>query len=58
MAKEPARFRGLVGAARAADRAGRRDVARANYAELITLVSRADTALVEIEEAKRFLARP
>jgi tetratricopeptide (TPR) repeat protein len=56
--KEPHRFRGYYGAARAAEQAG--DVARAriHYERLLTLAQGADTERPELAHAKAYLARP
>ncbi len=43
MAKEPNRFRGIAGAARAAGAAGDRAAARTYYAQLLTICQKADT---------------
>lgn len=56
--KEPNRFRGYYGAARAAELAGDRARARDHYAKLVALVERADTDRPEVKEAKAFLAKP
>jgi Tfp pilus assembly protein PilF len=50
------RFRGLHGAARAAERAGQRDRARSHYEALLKLSERADGERVEIRQARAFLA--
>ncbi len=55
--KEPNRFRGFYGAARAAEMAGDRDKAARNYRELLALSQRADAERPEIQQAKAFLAR-
>jgi hypothetical protein len=52
--KEPNRLRGYYGAARAAELAGRTDVARANYAKLLEPTERADSDRVEIARARAF----
>jgi tetratricopeptide (TPR) repeat protein len=57
-AKEPNRFRGFYGAARAASLAGDRAKARDQYAKLVTLAERADSDRPEIREAKGFLGKP
>lgn len=49
--KEPNRLRGYYGAARAAELAGRTDVARDNYAKLLELTERADSDRLEIARA-------
>ena len=51
---EPNRFRGLAGAARAAELAGSRDKARDFYTKLIALAATADTERPEITQAKAF----
>ncbi len=54
MAKEPNRFRGVYGAARAATEAGDRDKARSYYARLIEICTRADTPpRPELQEARK-----
>ena len=53
----PNRFRGYMGAARAADAAGDRQQAAAYFAKLVELASNADSDRFEIREAKAFLAR-
>ena len=57
LAREPRRARALYGAARAAERAGNRAVARARYEELIRLMDRADPSRPEPKAARAFLAR-
>jgi tetratricopeptide (TPR) repeat protein len=52
------RYRGLYGAAKAAERAGDRQTARAYYEKLLALCSHADTARPELAEAKGYLSRP
>jgi tetratricopeptide (TPR) repeat protein len=54
--KEPNRLRGYYGAARAAELAGRADLARANYLKLVELTSRADSDRAEIARARAFVA--
>ncbi len=51
------RYRGFYGAAKAAERSGDRQAARAFYEKLVTLCSRADTERPELVEAKTYLAR-
>jgi tetratricopeptide (TPR) repeat protein len=53
---EPNRFRGLYGAAKAAQASGEREKARHYYAKLVSLCERADTDRPEIKEAKTFLS--
>jgi tetratricopeptide (TPR) repeat protein len=57
MAKEPNRFRGLYGAAKAAALSGDREKARAHYGKLLALCSHADADRTELKEAKSFLAK-
>lgn len=54
---EPNRFRGLHGAARAAELSGNREKARAYYAQLVALGEGADGERAEIQQAKTFLSR-
>jgi tetratricopeptide (TPR) repeat protein len=54
---EPNRFRGLYGAAKAAERSGDREKARAYYSKLLDLCREADTTRPELVEAKKFLAK-
>ncbi len=54
---EPNRFRGLYGAARAAELSGDREKARTYYASLVALCEKADTERPELKEAKAFLAK-
>jgi hypothetical protein len=54
---EPNRFRGLFGAARAADLAGDRERARTYYAQLLALAEHADTARPELQQARAYLAQ-
>jgi tetratricopeptide (TPR) repeat protein len=51
----PNRFRGLLGAARAADKAGDRKRAGDFFTKLVELSTKADTDRAEIREAKAFL---
>jgi tetratricopeptide (TPR) repeat protein len=55
---EPNRFKGLYGAARAAELAGEKEKARAFYNKLIALAEQADSERPELDEAKTFLAQP
>jgi tetratricopeptide (TPR) repeat protein len=57
MKREPNRFNGTYGAARAAELAGDRDKARAYYTKLTTIAERADTERPEIRQAKAYLGR-
>jgi tetratricopeptide (TPR) repeat protein len=54
---EPNRFRGLYGAAKAAQASGDREKARHYYAKLVSLCERADTDRPEIKEAKAYLTK-
>jgi tetratricopeptide (TPR) repeat protein len=51
------RFKGLYGAARAAELSGDREKARTYYASLLALCEKADTERPELKEAKAFLAK-
>jgi tetratricopeptide (TPR) repeat protein len=53
--REPNRFNGTYGAARAAELAGNRAKARKYYEQLLTLGARADTERPELREAKAYL---
>jgi Flp pilus assembly protein TadD len=55
-AKEPNRFQGYAGAAKAADRLGNKDAARQNYQQLVVLTANADTERPEVATAKTYLA--
>jgi tetratricopeptide (TPR) repeat protein len=57
-AVEPNRFRGLYGAARAAELAGDREKAMTYYAALVTLGAQADTERLELRQARAFVAQP
>jgi tetratricopeptide (TPR) repeat protein len=54
--KEPNRYHGYAGAALAAERAGDKDKARANYTKLVALAGDADAARPELAAARRYLA--
>jgi tetratricopeptide (TPR) repeat protein len=56
-AKEPNRFRGFLGAARAAEKLGDKAAAKANYEKLIALAASADTDRPEVAAAKKFVAQ-
>jgi hypothetical protein len=56
-ATEPNRFRGLYGAARAAEAAGEMPQARAHYTALVALGEHADTERAELRQARAFLAQ-
>jgi tetratricopeptide (TPR) repeat protein len=53
--ENPNRYRGLYGAARAAEMAGDRPKAVGYYEKLVALASKADTARPEISRAKAFI---
>jgi hypothetical protein len=53
---EPNRFRGLAGAARAAQRAGDRAKASTYYTRLVALAERGDSTRPELREARAFLS--
>ena len=57
MRVEPNRFRGLYGAARAAELSGDRTKARTYYSQLVTLGEKADGERPELRQAKTFLGR-
>jgi hypothetical protein len=57
MQREPNRFNGFYGAARAAELSGDRDKARKHYASLIALCEQADSDRPELQQAKMFLAQ-
>jgi tetratricopeptide (TPR) repeat protein len=55
-AKEPNRFQGFAGAAKAAEALGDTEAARDNYKQLVTLTANADTERPELATAKTYLA--
>lgn len=55
--RDPNRFRGIYGAARAAEASGNPQAAREYYAKLQTLTADRDTERPELAHAKAFLAR-
>jgi tetratricopeptide (TPR) repeat protein len=55
---EPNRFKGLYGAARAAELAGDKEKARTFYTKLVALAEQADSERPELDEARTFLAQP
>ncbi len=55
--REPNRFRGYYGAARAAEAAGDAAKAKLYYGKLIALAANADSARPELERAKAYAAR-
>jgi tetratricopeptide (TPR) repeat protein len=54
---EPNRFRGLYGAAQAAELSGETDKARTYYRKLVEVSAKADTERPELQKAKAFLAK-
>ncbi|MGH8064394.1 MAG: hypothetical protein ACRERE_03995 [Candidatus Entotheonellia bacterium] len=56
MQREPNRFNGIYGAARAAELSGDRDKARKYYMGLIALSEQADSDRPELQQAKTFVA--
>jgi tetratricopeptide (TPR) repeat protein len=56
--KEPNRLRGYYGAAQAAERAGREEIARANYEKLSALTQQADSARPEVVRARESAGGP
>jgi hypothetical protein len=57
IAKEPNRFRGLYGAARAAEASGNIVKARVWYAKFTEVTAQADAGVAQVEHAKTFLAQ-
>jgi len=57
MRVEPNRFRGLYGAARAAELSGDRTKARTYYSQLMSLGEKADTERPELRQAKAYLGK-
>jgi predicted Zn-dependent protease len=55
--RDPNRFRGIYGAARAAETSGNRKAARDYYAKLQALAVSRDTERPELAQAKAFLKR-
>ena len=55
MKKEPRRFRGAYGAARAAEAAGDRDTARRHYQTLLEIAPSADSDRPELQRARTFV---
>ena len=53
---EPNRFRAIYGAARAAELAGKHELAKRDYAKLVALAVKADSERPEIAKAREFLA--
>ena len=55
--ENPNRYRGIWGAARAADAAGNRQQAAAYFAKLVALTRNADTTRPEVAQAAAYLAQ-
>ena len=55
-AKEPNRFHGFLGAARAAEKAGDKAAAKANYEKLLALASGSNSERPELAAARNFVA--
>ena len=55
--KEPNRFRGVYGAARAAEQSGDRTKATTYYKKLIAITDKADSARPELRQARTYLAQ-
>jgi tetratricopeptide (TPR) repeat protein len=55
--RDPNRFRGIYGAARAAEASGNREAARDYYSKLQALTTDRDTERPELAQAKAFLAK-
>lgn len=55
---EPNRFRGLYGAARAAELLGDGEQARTYYTALLELAAQADSERTELQQARAFVTRP
>jgi tetratricopeptide (TPR) repeat protein len=55
MKKEPNRFRGIYGGARAAEALGNRATATTYYKKLLAVAKEADTNRPELQHAKKFI---
>ena len=55
MKKEPNRFRGIYGGARAAERLGDRAKATAYYTKLLEVAKDADSERAELQQAKKYV---
>jgi Tfp pilus assembly protein PilF len=55
--RDPNRFRGIYGAAKAAEASGNQEAARYYYAKLQVLASNSDTKRPELDQAKAFLGK-
>jgi hypothetical protein len=53
--RDPNRFRGIYGAARAAEASGNREAARVFYTRLLKLAGNRDTKRPELAQARTFL---
>jgi len=58
MQKEPNRFRGTYGAARAAEAAGDRAKATRYYRQVLAIAKESDTPRAELQRARSFIQRP
>jgi tetratricopeptide (TPR) repeat protein len=58
MAKEPNRYRGLAGAAKAAEMLGDKPKATVYYSRLLALIGPSSSVRPEVAAAKQFLGRP
>jgi hypothetical protein len=56
-AKEPNRFRGYAGAAKAAEKLGDRATAKANYQKLIGLVGKTKSDRAEVKAAYQYVGK-
>jgi tetratricopeptide (TPR) repeat protein len=56
--QDPNRLRGYYGAGRAAELAGDKAKARAQYGQLVTLAAQADSERPEVTQAKAYLEKP
>jgi tetratricopeptide (TPR) repeat protein len=56
-AKEPNRFRGYAGAAKAAEKLGDRAAAKANYEKLIALAGKSESGRPDVKAASQFLGK-
>ncbi len=55
--REPNRFNGIYGAARAAELGGDAAKAKRQYSQLVSLAAQSDTERPELAQAKAFLAK-
>jgi predicted Zn-dependent protease len=56
-AKEPNRFRGFAGAAKAAEKLGDRAAAKANYEKLVAMTGTASSDRPDVKAATHFLGK-